>query len=370
MRRHFTTLDGCRGLAAMAVALSHVLARVGIAPPPFAFLSLDFFFVLSGLVVAHAYRERLADGTLSPAAFVALRVVRLHPLLVLATATGFLAAIADATPARLPVLLAVAAMGLAMLPLRAPVDWPGGPLPRSLAFPLNGPSWSMFAEYWVNIAYALVARRLTGRWLGAALLASGAATAWMAHAYGTLSVGCLRDDGMLCLVRVAFPFLCGVAIQRVHAAGRLPRRSLPAALPCVLLLAIVLAPGTLPPVGFCLVAAFGLIPATVVAGLLAREAAGVAGRAMQLLGRLSYPLYALHMPVVAVLVLIAGRLAPGVPLRQLLPVLLLGPVVAAAVAARWFDEPLRAWIATRLAAQHPGPPRRAAPAIAPARPLA
>lgn len=43
-------------------------------------LFVDFFFVLSGFVIAHAYAERIVAGTVSPARFLALRLGRIYPL--------------------------------------------------------------------------------------------------------------------------------------------------------------------------------------------------------------------------------------------------------------------------------------------------
>ena len=75
-RRSFVTLDGLRGIAALAVVTRH-------APyfrNPFfeSYLAVDFFFVLSGFVLAHAYGQRLR-GNLSILDFVKIRIVRLYP---------------------------------------------------------------------------------------------------------------------------------------------------------------------------------------------------------------------------------------------------------------------------------------------------
>ncbi len=81
-RPRFTVLDSWRGIAALAVALRHIN---GSAP----FLSgdfhgslrhaVDFFFVLSGFVIAASYGERLAAGFSLPR-FMALRWGRVWPL--------------------------------------------------------------------------------------------------------------------------------------------------------------------------------------------------------------------------------------------------------------------------------------------------
>lgn len=78
----FVALDSLRGLAALMVAAFHfrhggpvfeaMLVRNG-------WLFVDFFFVLSGFVIAGAYGERLRQG-FAPARFMALRLGRLYPL--------------------------------------------------------------------------------------------------------------------------------------------------------------------------------------------------------------------------------------------------------------------------------------------------
>ena len=58
-------LDGLRGLAALSVMIGHIRWPSAIAGlPPFRNTSLwvDFFFVLSGFVIAHAYFEKISSG--------------------------------------------------------------------------------------------------------------------------------------------------------------------------------------------------------------------------------------------------------------------------------------------------------------------
>ena len=59
----FQSLDGLRGIAAIAVVIFHFMEF--IAPDyqdnfiAHAYLAVDFFFCLSGFVMAHAYDHRL-----------------------------------------------------------------------------------------------------------------------------------------------------------------------------------------------------------------------------------------------------------------------------------------------------------------------
>ena len=81
----YLTLDGMRGAAAIAVALFHF--RVDLAPN--AYLAVDFFFALSGFVLAKAYTERLRQVA-SVGRFMMTRVVRLYPMVLVGSALGLL----------------------------------------------------------------------------------------------------------------------------------------------------------------------------------------------------------------------------------------------------------------------------------------
>lgn len=61
----FDALDGWRGIAALMVSLFHFNAYHHFVASPFirnAHLYVDFFFVLSGFVIAHAYADKLTGG--------------------------------------------------------------------------------------------------------------------------------------------------------------------------------------------------------------------------------------------------------------------------------------------------------------------
>ena len=55
------SLDGLRGIAALIVAVYHLPGLFGFAIPH-ADLAVDFFFLLSGWVMAYSYEERIAQG--------------------------------------------------------------------------------------------------------------------------------------------------------------------------------------------------------------------------------------------------------------------------------------------------------------------
>jgi peptidoglycan/LPS O-acetylase OafA/YrhL len=78
----FVALDSWRGLAACLVALFHLDAYSHLYGVPFlrnSWLFVDFFFVLSGFVIAANYQRRLLDG-FGLGRFLLLRLGRLYPL--------------------------------------------------------------------------------------------------------------------------------------------------------------------------------------------------------------------------------------------------------------------------------------------------
>ena len=78
----YVALDSLRGIAALAVAVFHIQAREGFTTLPFFRASnqfVDFFFVLSGFVIAASYGERLARG-FPIRTFLWLRLGRIWPV--------------------------------------------------------------------------------------------------------------------------------------------------------------------------------------------------------------------------------------------------------------------------------------------------
>ena len=86
-RTIFHTLNGMRGVSALAVVLFHAEALAGTQMAPGGYLAVDLFFVLSGLVIAHAYEGWLLQ-TLTPIAFMRHRLIRFYPLYLLGLVLG------------------------------------------------------------------------------------------------------------------------------------------------------------------------------------------------------------------------------------------------------------------------------------------
>src|SRR3954453_14099780 len=85
-KRLFHSLDAARGVAAIAVVVYHSHLLFGAQWFQSGFLAVDFFFGLSGFVIAHAYGSRLTTGRMTTREFMRARFIRLYPLYLLALA--------------------------------------------------------------------------------------------------------------------------------------------------------------------------------------------------------------------------------------------------------------------------------------------
>ena len=314
----FTTLDGMRGFAALGVMFYH-MRGLSPVPMPGGYLAVDFFFALSGFVIANAYEPRLRDG-LTLREFGIMRLIRIYPMYFVGAC------------------IAIAVNGGPLLSLY--------PLPEFRAhyvlFPANGPMWSLFFEIVVSLAFATIAPHLRLWGLGAIICVSGAILARAVVHHGDADLGALWADVPAGLARTAFSFAVGVAIYRARDHLRLRSRTTALAwtLPVVLFAIMRVEPHS--SVARDLLAIFAIMPTLVWLG------AGwtiPSSRVFRALGDLSYPLYCIHAPLV---VLLAG------------PTWLMVGFVAlnAGIALRLdhaFDRPVRAWL-TRSCDRRNHPP--------------
>jgi peptidoglycan/LPS O-acetylase OafA/YrhL len=321
-------MDGLRGVAALAVMLCHSWPDGG--PVQNGPLAVDFFFLLSGFVIAHAYEDALRAGLTVPA-FMIRRLIRLYPLIALGAGGGFAIALVHtlAHGATAPPLAAVIASGLLSLCV-LPYFGPGlGPN----AFSFDPPLWSLSFELLAYWAYAMLARRLASGGLVLIVLAGLA---------GTIAGGPLGGGDQagfwLGLPRVACGFFGGVLLHRLHEAGRLPRLAGTFPVLAIALLSLFCCPWV--------IGGWLFVPAFAVFGLIVTGAAGArAGRldgVCTALGVMSYALYVLHWQTLLIARAITERLGFGATLPTSAALLhaLIVPFIAYA-AARWYDAPLR-----------------------------
>jgi peptidoglycan/LPS O-acetylase OafA/YrhL len=345
MKRHFETLDGLRGTAALLVVFFHLLDGLlpyASNPLRHAYLAVDFFFLLSGFVIGYAYDDRWPG--LSLGAFVRARIIRLHPLVLLAVVLGalgywldpFVGASQHVGGLRMALLLGCGALLLPTPPSSTPGGW--------LTHPLNSPCWSLLQEYLANIAYALVGWRLGRRALGAVLAVAALALIATALKHGSLDGGWAWHSFWMAPVRVAFTFTAGLLLHRLGAQQRVPGAYLVLS---GLLVLVFAAPAFAAPAYYHLFCVLVVFPLIVAIGAGATSA-GRLSALCRFSGRLSYPLYLVHFPFTAIFAHWVKAAQP--PLGQLvlaMAVLIVFLVLLAWAALRFYDEPVRAWLSAR-----------------------
>lgn len=346
-RDAFPLIDGLRGIAALAVFSIHwqnisrpwLLASSG-------YLAVDLFFLLSGIVIAHAYDARISSGELNTVRFMLIRLIRFWPLYALGTLlAGALACMAIATGRIVyypSYAAALASTGLTLLFI--PQHWSGE------LFQLNLPYWSLLCELIANLVFVLAWRRLSVSVLAAI---GGIGVVVCGLVYGQLAGGGWWHDAHVGLTRVIFSFFLGVIIYRAVPRGT--TSSQPIAIACgVALIALFwIQPGAWRPL-YDLVCVLLVFPAI---GVLVMRigVSGPVARVFRMLGAASYGVYVLHLPmliVVSAIVTRTGRSAESIgPLLFLVACPAL--VATVLILDRWFDRPVRKYLTSRLGLDAP-----------------
>jgi peptidoglycan/LPS O-acetylase OafA/YrhL len=350
----FVALDSLRGVAAIAVMLFHMGPFGWLASMRFlrnGWLMVDFFFVLSGFVIAASYAGRLAQG-FSRRHFLALRLGRVVPL-------------------HLAAVLAASAFewfyvsGVLGEPARPWLFWRGLLLLDGFATGASNPyapvSWSISVEI---VLYAIAALLFgTGRrGVAAALLLTAGCAAALALEWNHPGLGRLLQRGVL-------GFALGVGCHWLHrhwhprlGAGLLTLLEVPCLAALVWLLAAM-------PLGNrTLLLTSPVFALTVL--VFARDKGWISRllqvRPLIVLGTLSYSIYMLHMLLIrplakagpellralgrADLIAIQPRpsglaiLALGDGAATAVSLVLIGLTIAlSALSFRWLEEPARRW---------------------------
>lgn len=213
-KKHFEVLDGLRGIAAVAIVIFHFMEWIYTDPSQnfigHGFLAVDFFFCLSGFVIAYAYNNRI--GAMGIQEFFRSRLIRLHPLVILGSVLGLAGFFLDpfleppAYSASKFLLLFLASIFLIPLPLMEDRAFNN--------FGLNAPAWSLFWEYVANIVYAFILCRLGRRVLLVLAILAAGGILLVSYRASNLLGGWSKDNFWDGGVRVAYSFLAGMLIYR------------------------------------------------------------------------------------------------------------------------------------------------------------
>ena len=342
-QEHYVFLDGLRGVAAILVLLLHWFDGNGVTVFGSSLLAVDFFFILSGFVIAYSYEEKLRHGR-EQVPFLRLRIIRLYPLLLLGVMFGLARGailLFEKTGHFIDNSLALDVLGSTFL------------IPRSLAsetlfFPINGPLWSLHFEVLAYIAfYFFLHRAQNWQLFLIALVASMGCFAWAASTYGAAPATGLLDgryEGYVFgLSRVSLSFVAGTLLFRFREP--LGRLRLPSGiwLAALLILPLMLPKPLLHPlvVLLLLVIAF---PYVIAAGMRVTLEGGTK-RIAAALGDVSYPLYVIHVPLIWTMSGVLKRMQFGFEDYVYNGIVILPTIlVLSYMAFIWYDRPVRKYL--------------------------
>ncbi|MBB6427200.1 acyltransferase [Sphingopyxis sp. JAI128] len=348
-KQHYIFLDGLRGVAALMVLLLHWFEGNGKELFGSGLLAVDFFFILSGFVVALAYEQRLlAQGR--SAQFIRQRFIRLYPMIAAGVLLGFTRfAMLSFQESGSPIneeLVTQLVGGLAMIPF----DLDGG---VAGFFPLNNALWSLHFEFIAYLAFWLVLYRVNIFGLAViALVAMLGCYVWAMMTFGPADLRSAAGDtatGYIhALSRVAFSFTLGMIIFRCR--DRTTGAVLPGGrwLALLLVAALVLPRDLVPPLAVMALLAL-VFPYIIAAGTKVVHSGPFTG-AEKMLGDLSYPLYALHVPLIWTMNGACKTLGIGFTQNPFLNGLFILPLTLAISYAAFllYDRPLRRWLTARF----------------------
>lgn len=272
-------LDALRGIAALAVAIMHLSSiydlgwQIGSAS-----FAVDFFFMLSGYVMARTYEQRMIEG-LSTRGFLRIRYRRVWPTMAVGTIIGGLSYLAIGPIPTAGWVMFV--LNLFLLPA----------LP--LLFLYNGPAWSVFFELVANALHPRILARISARWLLVSAFLMIPALALATEALGYFPRGTKTAAFAATFLRLLIPYCIGIAMYRLcrdRAPILIPLWLSLLALPCF----VALVAAFQPPLAFMW---FDLIvaPLMMFGGLAATHR--YTDEVFTYLGNLSFPLYAIHLPI-------------------------------------------------------------------------
>ena len=364
-KAHYDLLDGLRGVAALMVIWYHDIEGFAFAGGGMietfnhGYLAVDFFFMLSGFVISYAYDDRWKKN-LNIGRFFQRRLIRLHPMVLMGAAVGAItfclqgAVQWDGTAISSPQILLAILCAMLFIPALPGLSYEvrgNGEM-----FPLNGPSWSLFFEYIGNILYALLIRRFSKGILAVWTLLLG--IGWWLFAlgdpsgYGSFGVGWTFDGVNMGggLLRMLFPFSLGMLLSRHFKPIAIRGAFWWCSLALVLLFAVPYVEGSSPVClngifeGLCVTILFPLI---VWIGASGTTTDIRSSQVCKFLGDISYPAYMIHYPFMYLFY--AWMIDEQIyTLGETWPIVLclyVGCILFAYLCLKWYDEPLRKWLA-------------------------
>lgn len=361
-KRHYKTLDGLRGVAAVTVVMFHLFETFSGGDHTkqiinHGYLAVDFFFVLSGFVIGYAYDDRW--NKMSLGSFFKRRLIRLHPMIIIAMIIGavtFYFQDCASFPAIHTVavwkLLLVMLIGFTLIPVGQSLDIRGW----GEMHPLVGPAWTLFFEYIGNILYGLFIRRFSKAVLSVFVVIAGAALIQLAvtSQQGDVIGGWSLEwtQFRIGLTRLCYPFFAGLLLSRIAKPGQIKHSFLW----CSLLLLAMLA---MPRVGghehvwwnglYDSLTIVIIFPLIVYLGASGEVKENISSRISNFLGEISYPIYIIHYPFIYLFMAWVDKQKPTTGEAFVGGIVVLAiTILLAYLCARLYDIPVRKWLTKRL----------------------
>jgi len=363
-KSHYEILDGLRGVASILVIAFHVMETFALGNRfdqviNHGYLAVDFFFVLSGFVVAYAYDDRW--GKMTQWEFYKRRLIRLQPMVIMGSIVGAALFYLQVSPVAFPLItgtpvwqmLLVMLVGFTLIPLPISMDIRGW----TEMHPLNGPAWSLFFEYIANILYAVIVRRFSKVLLTVfVVLCAGFLVQYLVMGpQGDVIGGWALDKTQLHVgfARLLYPFFGGVLLCRMGKLIRIKN----AFWVCSLLIAVIL---SIPRIGgadhlwmnglyesLCIIILFPLIVSIGAGGSITGKRSL---KVCRFLGAISYPLYITHYPLIYIFTAwVANNKIPlggyGLFVGFLL---MIASILLAWASLKFYDEPVRNWLTKKF----------------------
>ncbi|TDK66523.1 acyltransferase family protein [Sapientia aquatica] len=296
MKSRFDLLDGLRGISAIAVMTYHFTQHNGLHWLKGGSIAVDLFFILSGFIIAHSYFDRITGG-MTFLAFIWRRFVRLYPMYFIGLLLGIFAMLSPLIfGAPLIVnsnnLVGSIVLGILGFPYLNNTGWPfGSEIIFGSLYPFDGPAWSLFFEFFVNVIYYIYLSKF-GRNPPNPLLIT------TIICYGLIVILLKNDNpgwGIQSFIygfpRVISEFFLGCALYQFSNRRLVVNKFLPILLIPILLTGFFME-------GFQRALIWSFIIAPIVIVLLSRiEISGFCQRICKILGEISYPLYIIHLPI-------------------------------------------------------------------------
>lgn len=345
MKPHYPILDGLRGTAAVLVVIFHLFEGyypdLAMHPMHHGFLAVDFFYLLSGFVIGYAYDDRWKN--MSIGYFFKIRLVRLHPLVIISVLIGAICYWFDpytngAHYVRIYKLIAFMLISFTLLPSPDVRGW-------GETHSLNGPCWSLLQEYIANIIYALVGRRMSKIALWIVVVISGIILTVVATWRGDLGTGWSYETFWIAMVRMMFPFFAGLLLYRTGKLIRIPH----AYIVCSLILIVLF---FLPWFRYnglyeaaCIIIAFPIVIAAGAGGTIN----GKWAKLCNFSGAISYPIYILHYPFIYIYTAwIYLKKPDSMQVVYVASGLFVFFILLAYGVLKLYDEPVRNWLKKKV----------------------